>query len=231
MIMKLSIPIIILMANNSEFDIYRNKIFLPLMKLYLQNYGIFGNVVFVCNDEESKLILKDNEISDDNIFYAHNEKKISIETGLEFVYECLFSVKCDWFISLTLSQPIKNINIIYEGIRNISYQYDMILFSTYINFDEKMEIHDGKINPEEIFYGFPKRKIVDETIFLSKKRFYMECCEKSGWKHKDFTKLYWKGNYYIVDNLDEVQMVFSNKNQIDGFINFLKDVKYKSNIV
>jgi len=107
----------------------------------------------------------------------------------------------------------------------------MIIFSTYTCFDESLEIKDNKVNPGQSFAIYPKRKIMDDSTFLTNKKFYMTCCENSNFTHERFAELYWKGHYYIVDNLDEIQMIFSSKQQIDNFIHFLNEIKYKSNIL
>ena len=86
--MKTNIPILILMINDSEFDLYRNEKFLPFTKSYLETYGLYRNSIFICNDEKSKQILSDNNIQDKNVFYSDIEGKISIKTGLTFIYQC-----------------------------------------------------------------------------------------------------------------------------------------------
>ena len=53
--MKTNIPILILMINDSEFDLYRNEKFLPFTKSYLETYGLYRNSIFICNDEKEPI--------------------------------------------------------------------------------------------------------------------------------------------------------------------------------
>lgn len=220
--MKTNIPILILMINDSEFDLYRNEKFLPFTKSYLETYGLYRNSIFICNDEKSKQILSDNNIQDKNIFYSDIEGKISIKTGLTFIYQCLKSIKCDWFISMSLEQPIKNINIITEGIRNISDKYNMIVFSTYTRFDKSLKIVNGNLNPKKSFGLYSKHKIMDDSLFLVSKKFYMDCCENSEFDYFRFSELFWQGKYCVIDNMNEIRILFLTKQQIDNFIHFIQ---------
>ena len=220
--MNVEIPIIILIENSTEFEFYRSKCMLPYCKKYMESYGLIENVHFLYNDEASKELLIENEIREDRMEYMSvNDMKMTEKTGAYYLTEWLKDKDYDWFMTYKIYEPIKNVHLLYEGIRHIEDKYDIIAFSSYVDFNEGLEIVDEKIDLDKISKGRKTIKIIDHTAYFCKRSFYDKCVRESKYDYSKMMKLLWSGKYYIIDGINEISMMFHTKEQIDNFNHFM----------
>lgn len=146
--------------------------------------------IFFYNDEESKILLEENGIDSDHMQYINiNNMKFSEKTCAYYILEWIKNKNYDWFMTYKIYEPIKNINLLYEGIRQISDKYDIVAFSSYIDFNEGLEIIDGKVDINKVYNGRKTIKIIDHTAYFCKRKFYDECVKKSEYDYGKLMKL------------------------------------------
>ena len=228
-----SVPIIVPLYNHSELSRYKNQKFLQFTKTFLIHYGIFNNSIFVCCDDESVELCESLELP----IYRSNQAICNTETIFSIIYELFEQKKMNnfWFLLLSPFQLVKNVEILYKAIQMIDNNYDIICFSTQ-SFDRtNMIIDDNNYNIKNRLFSIlhsskKSLKIIDDSIFSIKTSFLKECYKKSNGDNDEFLKLLSNGKINIIDGLDEVQIYFTTKHQIDIFFDFIKEIKYAQDI-
>ena len=230
----ISIPVIVILQNDSELTRYKNHEFLPFTKLFIENYGIIKNTIFFCADDESEKLCmqlglnnihrcKEEILSDKTTFLAINDYFMNEEKD------------ADWCIILKPYQIIKDSTILYKSIQNINDNYDIIAFSSHM-YDMKNITVPNNHNLETVtFDSIENTKkvltILDDSLFVAKTSFLKQSFIESKGDVKKYSKLLASGKILILDSVDEIQIHFTSINQINMFMHFLSEIKYKADII
>ena len=223
--MNPNIPIFIMLLNDTELNIYKNKVFIKLMKQFLNKYGLYYNCVFIYNGEENHQTLIDADIT--NTYKVNTIDFITHENEFKAVYEYLtnINIKYDWFITMDICQISKDPNTIYEAIRNISDNYDFLCFSSYSLNKLKYKLNENnKLISTSFKYKDDIIKHIDTSLFITKVKWFMQCCKDSNFDVDEFGKCFWKGNYQILDTSNQLNIHLLTKGQVDNFIEMINDI-------
>ena len=226
--MKVKIPIFIILLNDSELALYKNKKFVPYLKFYLDNFGVYENCIFLYAGKENESYLKDANIK--NIYEVKSLEVISHKDEFIAVYNYIkdFNMTNDWFITIQPNQIIKNNNTIYTCIQNIEYKYDFLCFSTAYLDKHYLRLENGKLKYKFLDYTDKYMNIIDTSLFVTNSEWFMKCCEESELNEPVFSSLFWSGNYKILDLSDQITINLNTKGQVDNFIDFLENYKIYS---
>lgn len=233
----ISIPVIIICQNDSELTTYKNKTFLPFTKSYLENYGIIKNaIVFVGDDDNEKYCedlgfekiyrCKEKILSDSTTFIALNEFFLNDMPGVE------------WCIVIKPYQVIRDTNILYKAIQSINDNYDIMSFTTHIydtspiKIDDKTNKPSSEVTLNKMNNAKPIIKIIDDSLFLAKVPFLNKCYKESKGDVVKYSQLLVKnGKMKLLESANQLSIHFTSIDQINNFMHFLSDVKYKFDII
>lgn len=222
--MYVDIPVFIVLLNDTELNIYKNTLFLHYFIEYLKYNGIYNNCVFLYNGKENENILGELEVN--NKYKISSIDKISHLNEYHCIYEYLTQVndRCDWFINLDVRNY--NPNTLYLSIQNINDNYDFICFKNEISDNYKYILDDNK-RVNDFSYHQDIIHIINTSLFVTKKSFFLDCCEKSKMEEIEFGKVFWQGKYKILEDNNTFSIDLANKQQVDNFINFIRKIKLK----
>jgi len=221
--MKVDISILIILLNDTELNIYKNKIFINYFCNYLKANSIFENCVFIYSGEENEALLNDLKI--ENKYHVYNIDKISHTTEYQAVGEYLEETKnkCDWFINLDLSNY--NPNTIYLSILNINDHYDFIFFKHEIIDLSKYELNSDNKRKYEFLYEDKNKMTINTSLFITKSSFFKECYYKAKNDPFLFSAYFWKGKYKVLEDNGSFSIHLANKQQVDNFFQFLVQIQ------
>jgi len=225
--MKTLIPIIIVLSNDSEVTLYKNKKLLPIFVNLMKRNGLYNNCLFLCCDDQNEQYCKDNNI--ENVYRVHGIGVINHSNDFKSIYKYFIESndQSDWHITLKLGHSIKNINLIKRAIQNIDYYLDFICFSTkYVSSDDLI-LYDNKIrnNIADVLIQDKPVNILDTSIFICNTKYFLSCCEKANGNESIFSEELYKGRYKILGDGNQIPIQGYNKEQVDIFVNFLISIQ------
>ena len=215
--MNVTIPIFIILTNNTELNIYKNKLFINVFDEYLKVYSIYRNCTYIYAGNENEQIILSSNI--ENSYKCKTLDVISKENEFCAIYEYLNNCKeqYDWFINLELSQFSKD--IFYKCISNINDNYDFMFFITYKK-DISKYILDENDNRLTYYKEYNDNicKTIDTNIFVVKTSFFIDCCKKSNFDIYKFGELLWNGKYKTIEETGHYELNLCTKEQVDSFV-------------
>ena len=227
----LSIPILVILQNDTEITSYKNRMLLPFAYDFLSRYSIMSNSVVICSNDLDELlahelgfgkIYKYDEpiLSDKNTFKAVNRYFLEQDKG------------ADWCIILKPYRIITDTKQLIRAIQNINSNYDLILFRTSSYDQTPIEIDNTCANLKLNKMGNSKRiiHVTNDALQIGKVSFLNKCYLESDGDVEKYSKLVVSGKIKYLD-CDDVQMNFCTIEQVDNFVRFISDIKYKSHIV
>lgn len=117
--------------------------------------------------------------------------------------------KYDWFIVFNIDQPFKDPNLLYNVIRAINDNYDIIASASYMKDRSRLFIsEDNRFitpvdNAQRMIDYCPTVKFVDSSVLAVKTSFFFNCCvdgEDSIISQADFYQNFWAGKFFAVTN-------------------------------
>jgi len=226
----LSIPVLIVLQNDTELTSYKNRMLLPIVKEYVSHYAILNNAVIICANEIDELYASD--LGFVNI-YKYEESILSDKNTFKAVNKYFLEVNkdADWCMVLKPYRIMTDYSQFIKGIQNISDEYDLILFKTSTYEQSSIEL-DGNKKLSLSTMGNSKKikSIVNDALQIAKVDFLNKCYVMSNGDVDKYSQLLLQGKIKFLESNDTL-ISFTTIEQIDNFIHFLTDIKYKSTVI
>ena len=227
----ISIPVLIVLQNDTELTSYKNRMLLPIVKEYVSHHAILNNAVIICANEIDELYA--SVLGFVNI-YKYEESILSDKNTFKAVNKYFLEVNknADWCIILKPYRIITDTKQLIRAIQNINSNYDLILFRTSSYDQTPIEIDNTCANLKLNKMGNSKRIIyvINDALQIGKVSFLNKCYLESDEDVEKYSKLVVSGKIKYLD-CDDVQMNLCTIEQVDNFVRFISDIKYKSHIV
>ena len=226
----LSIPVLIVLQNDTELTSYKNRMLLPIVKEYVSHYAILNNAVIICANEIDELYA--NNLGFVNI-YKYEESILSDKNTFKAVNKYFLEVNknADWCMVLKPYRIMTDYSQFIKGIQNISDEYDIILFKTSTYEQSSIEL-DGnkKLSLSTMGNSKKVKSIINDALQIAKVDFLNKCFVMSNGDIDKYSQLLLQGQIKFLESNDTL-ISFTTTEQIDNFIHFLTDIKYKSTII
>lgn len=226
----LSIPVLIVLQNDTELTSYKNRMLLPIVKEYVSHYALLNNAVIICANEIDELYASD--LGFVNI-YKYEESILSDKNTFKAVNKYFLEVNknADWCMVLKPYRIMTDYSQFIKGIQNISDEYDLILFKTSTYEQSSIEL-DGNKKLSLSTMGNSKKikSIVNDALQIAKVDFLNKCYVMSNGNVDKYSQLLLQGKIKFLESNDTL-ISFTTIEQIDNFIHFLTDIKYKSTVI
>ena len=226
----LSIPVLIVLQNDTELTSYKNRMLLPIVREYVSHYALLNNAVIICANEIDELYASD--LGFVNI-YKYEESILSDKNTFKAVNKYFLEVNknADWCMVLKPYRIMTDYSQFIKGIQNISDEYDLILFKTSTYEQSSIEL-DGNKKLSLSTMGNSKKikSIVNDALQIAKVDFLNKCYVMSNGDVDKYSQLLLKGKIKFLESNDTL-ISFTTAEQIDNFIHFLTDIKYKSTVI
>ena len=226
----ISIPVLIVLQNDTELTSYKNRMLLPIVKEYVSHHAILNNAVIICANEIDELYA--SALGFVNI-YKYEESILSDKNTFKAVNKYFLEVNknADWCMVLKPYRIMTDYSQFIKGIQNISDEYDLILFKTSAYEQSSIEL-DGNKKLSLSTMGNSKRvkSIINDALQIAKVDFLNKCFTKSNGDVDKYSQLLLQGKIKFLESND-ILISFTTAEQIDNFMHFLTDIKYKSTII
>ena len=226
----ISIPVLIVLQNDTELTSYKNRILLPIVKEYVSHHAILNNAVIICANEIDELYA--SVLGFVNI-YKYEESILSDKNTFKAVNKYFLEVNkdADWCMVLKPYRIMTDYSQFIKGIQNISNKYDLILFKTSAYEQSSIEL-DGnkKLSLSTMGNSKKVKSIINDALQIAKVDFLNKCFTKSNGDVDKYSQLLLQGKIKFLESND-ILISFTTAEQIDNFIHFLTDIKYKSTII
>lgn len=194
------IPIFITARGNNEIAVKKNKEALLYSYILIKNMNLFDQTYIISDNIEMIKYAKELGF----IHFVHNECKNEFDINfLDYIGIYNFwkktGYKPDWFILLAIGQLFKDSMLIYDCIRNIDNNYDIIASYTVISNRSSYFIKDNHIvtSGHLITHERDIQKMIDSTIYAINTDFAINCVEKS---NGDPSAYFWNGRIKFFEN-------------------------------
>ena len=178
----ISIPVLIVLQNDTELTSYKNRMLLPIVKEYISHHAILNNAVIICANEIDEL-------------YAS-------VLGFVNIYKYEESILSD-------KNTFKAVNKYFLEV-NKNADWCMVL------------------KPYRIMTDYSQ--FINEALQIAKVDFLNKCFAMSNGDVEKYSQLLLQGKIKFLESND-ILISFTTVEQIDNFIRFLTDIKYKSTII
>lgn len=196
-----NIPIFISVRGYDENVSQKNKEALKYTYLLIEEMNMFKQTYIISDSQE--MLDYAELLGFEHFIYQECKTKEDI-IYLDYIGIYNFYVKTgykpDWFILLSVNQLFRDKNLIYECIRNIDANYDVISSYSEISnqssfiLDENYKIINGEhLNSSEI----EMKKIVDASIYAINTDFAIYIMESG---EEDRSKVFWNGKFKFFKN-------------------------------
>lgn len=226
----LSIPVLIVLQNDTELTSYKNRMLLPIVKEYVSHYTILNNAVIICSNEIDELFASNLGFAN---IYKYNEPILSDKNTFKAVNKYFLEVNkdADWCMVLKPYRIMTDYSQFIKGIQNISDKYDLILFKTSTYEQSSIELDGNKKLSLSTMGNSKKIKpIVNDALQIAKVDFLNKCFTNSDGDVDKYSQLLLQGKIKFLESNDTL-ISFTTTEQIDNFIHFLTDIKYKSTVI
>ena len=226
----LSIPVLIVLQNDTELTLYKNRMLLPIVKDYVSHYTIMNNAVIICANEIDELYA--SNLGFVNI-YKYEEPILSDKNTFKAVNKYFLEVNkdADWCMVLKPYRIMTDYSQFIKGIQNISDEYDLILFKTSAYEQSSIELDgNNKLSLSTMGNSKEIKSIVNDALQIAKVDFLNKCFVMSNGDVDKYSQLLLQGKIKFLESNDTL-ISFTTTEQIDNFIHFLTDIKYKSTII
>lgn len=226
----ISIPVLIVLQNDTELTSYKNRMLLPIVKEYVSHHAIFNNAVIICANEIDELYA--NVLGFVNI-YKYEESVLSDKNTFKAVNKYFLEVNkdADWCMVLKPYRIMTDYSQFIKGIQNISNKYDLILFKTSAYEQSSIELDgNNKLSLSTMGNSKSVKSIINDALQIAKVDFLNKCFANSNGDVDKYSQLLLQGKIKFLESND-ILISFTTVEQIDNFIRFLTDIKYKSTII
>ena len=226
----ISIPVLIVLQNDTELTSYKNRMLLPIVKEYVSHHAILNNAVIICANEIDELYA--SALGFVNI-YKYEESILSDKNTFKAVNKYFLEVNkdADWCMVLKPYSIMTDYSQFIKGIQNISNKYDLILFKTSAYEQSSIELDgNNKLSLSTMGNSKSVKSIINDALQIAKVDFLNKCFTKSNGDVDKYSQLLLHGKIKFLESND-ILISFTTAEQIDNFIHFLTDIKYKSTII
>lgn len=222
----INIPIFITLRACNEEEKYKSAAMLPYAYHYMNEQQFTKRCIIISAEPELLAYAKDLGFENTFLEPCKHCGQCTIEmNGILHWLRKHSSQKYDWFISFRIDQPFKDTNLLYNVIRAINDNYDVICSNSQMKDRSKLFISDDDKflhnvdNAQRMIDYCPTVKFIDSSIMAIKTSFFMNCCvagASSIISQADFYQNFWAGKFLSVENKTMFIQVLT-KQHLDRF--------------
>ncbi len=221
----INIPIFIVLKGCNEEEKYKSKMLLPYAFFYMNEQQFVHRCIIISSEEDLLEYAKSVGFVNTVLEPCKHVGQCTLEINAVLHWlKANKDKKYDWFILFKIDQPFKDPNLLYNCIREINANYDIIVSCSRMRDRSKLFIsEDDKFitnvdNSQRMIDYCPTVKFVDSSIMAVKTSFFMNCCDGTDpiISHANFYRNFWTGKFLTVENKTMFIQILSKKH-IDRF--------------
>lgn len=205
------IPIFITARGNNAEAIERNKEALKFNYIFINEMNLH-NQTYIISDNKDMLIYA-KKLGFVNFIYYECKTERDINyldyLGIYDFYKKT-GYKPDWFILMAIGQLFKDNTLLYNCIRNIDSQYDIVASYTEISNRQSFFIKDDKISStgHMVTHERDRQKMIDAAIYAINSDFALKCITS---EYDDPSITFWNGRIKYFENTSVYSDVLTYK--------------------
>ena len=205
------IPIFITARGNNTEAIKRNKEALKFNYIFINEMNLY-NQTYIISDNKDILIYA-KKLGFVNFIYYECKTEHDINYldyfGIYDFYKKT-GYKPDWFILMAIGQLFKDNTLLYNCIRNIDNQYDIVASYTEISNRQSFFIKDNKISNigHMVTHERDRQKMIDSAIYAINSDFALKCINS---EYGDPSITFWSGRIKYFENTSVYSDVLTYK--------------------
>jgi len=221
----INIPIFIVLKGCNEEEKYKSKMMLPYAFFYMNEQQFVHRCIIISSEQDLLEYAKLLGFEHTFLESCNHIGQCTLEiNGILHWLNDNKDEKHDWFIDFSIDQPFKDPKLLYNCIREINDNYDIVVSYSKMKDRSKLFIsEDNKFitnvdNAQRMIDYCPTVKFIDSSIMAIKTSFFMNCCANNSSivSKYNFYQKFWSGKFLTVENKTMFIQIL-NKQNIDRF--------------